>query len=367
MPRVQFQNIVKQYGPLTVLEKLNLDVEDGEFLVLLGPSGCGKTTLLNLLAGLMEVTDGRILIDDRDVTDLDPKDRGLAMVFQSYALYPTKTVRGNLMFGLTAQRLDRAEAESRVEWAARLLQIDTLYDRRPSQLSGGQRQRVAIGRALVKKVGVFLFDEPLSNLDAKLRTEMRLEIKKLHNQLRQTIVYVTHDQIEAMTMATRIAVMDRGVIQQIGTPDEVYDTPANLFVARFVGSPAMNLLHANLKVVGAAITALHAPTSVAIDLSDYSFIRPPEDGVEAAIGLRPEHFLVGDGNEFKPAAVFELPLVHSEKAGGDATAFLAAADQLLAVRTDPSKVRDLHIGAPVKMSFPADKLNVFDARTGRRM
>ncbi len=170
--------------------------------MLLGPSGCGKTTLLNLLAGLLEVTGGRIIIGERDVTDLDPKDRGLAMVFQSYALYPTKTVRGNLRFGLSAQKLDRAEIERRVAWAAKLLQIDQLLDRKPAQLSGGQRQRVAIGRALVKNVGVFLFDEPLSNLDAKLRTEMRLEIKKLHDELQQTIVYVTHDQIEAMTMAT---------------------------------------------------------------------------------------------------------------------------------------------------------------------
>src|SRR3954452_23416710 len=225
MPRVQFQNIVKQYGHLTVLDDLDLRVEDGEFLVLLGPSGCGKTTLLNLLAGLLEVTAGRILIDDRDVTDLDPKDRGLAMVFQSYALYPTKTVRGNLRFGLSAARLSRDEVDRRVDWAAKVLQIEPLLDRKPAQLSGGQRQRVAIGRALVKHAGVLLFDEPLSNLDAKLRTEMRIEIKKLHTELKQTVVYVTHDQIEAMTMASRIAVMDRGVIQQVGTPDEVYEKP----------------------------------------------------------------------------------------------------------------------------------------------
>jgi multiple sugar transport system ATP-binding protein len=296
MPHVRFENIVKQYGQLTVLENLNLTVDDGEFLVLLGPSGCGKTTLLNLLAGLLEVTAGRILIDDRDVTDLDPKDRGLAMVFQSYALYPTKTVRGNLKFGLSSQRLPRAEVDRRVEWAAKLLRIEALYDRKPAPLSGGQRQRVAIGRALVKNVGVFLFDEPLSNLDAKLRTEMRLEIKKLHNDLKQTIVYVTHDQIEAMTMATRIAVMDRGVIQQIGSPDDIYGVPANLFVARFIGSPAMNVLEARLKVAGNSVTAIHLPTKVDIDLSDYRFVAKPEDGMDVSIGLRPEHFLVGDAN-----------------------------------------------------------------------
>ena len=368
MPRVQFHDIVKQYGQLTVLENLNLTVEDGEFLVLLGPSGCGKTTLLNLLAGLLEVTAGEITIDERDVTDLDPKDRGLAMVFQSYALYPTKTVRGNLRFGLASQKLDKTEINRRVEWAARLLRIEPLYDRKPAQLSGGQRQRVAIGRALVKNVGVLLFDEPLSNLDAKLRTEMRLEIKKLHNELKQTIVYVTHDQIEAMTMATRIAVMDRGVIQQIGTPDEIYEVPANLFVARFIGSPAMNVLDARLKVAGNSVTAVHLPTSVAIDVSDYPFATRPEDGMDASIGLRPEHFSVGGGNNgSRPAAVFDLPLRYTEKTGSDATAFLAAADQLLAVRTDPSKVNGLPVGQPVKMSFPRDKLNVFDARTGRRM
>ncbi len=241
MSTVEFRNIVKKYGALTVLANLDLKVEDGEFLVLLGPSGCGKTTLLNILAGLLDINEGEILIDDRDVSDLDPKDRGLAMVFQSYALYPTKTVHGNMRFGLSARKLSSEEIERRINWAAKLLQIDHLFDRKPSQLSGGQRQRVAIGRALVKQVGLFLFDEPLSNLDAKLRTEMRLEIKKLHNQLKNTVVYVTHDQVEAMTMATKIAVMNRGVIQQVGTPDDIYDQPENLFVADFIGSPAMNM------------------------------------------------------------------------------------------------------------------------------
>ncbi len=218
MPRVSFERILKTYGSVAVLKDLDLAVDHGDFLVLLGPSGCGKTTLLNMLAGLQDVTEGRILIGDRDVTDLDPKDRGLAMVFQSYALYPTKTVRGNLRFGLASARLASEEVDRRVNWAAKLLQIEPLLDRKPAQLSGGQRQRVAIGRALVKHADVLLFDEPLSNLDAKLRTEMRLEIKRLHEELNPTVVYVTHDQIEAMTMATRIAVMNHGVIQQFGTP-----------------------------------------------------------------------------------------------------------------------------------------------------
>ena len=302
------------------------------------------------------------------MTDLDPKDRGLAMVFQSYALYPTKTVRGNLKFGLAAQKLDRAEIDRRVEWAAKLLRIEPLYDRKPAQLSGGQRQRVAIGRALVKNVEVFLFDEPLSNLDAKLRTEMRLEIKKLHNELKQTIVYVTHDQIEAMTMATRIAVMDSGVIQQIGTPDEIYERPANLFVARFIGSPPMNVLDATLKVGGNTVTAVHlADRRLVSTFPTIGSTTRPDDGRSVSIGLRPEHFTMGDGNGSRPAAVFDLPLRYTEKTGSDATAFLEAAEQLLAVRVDPSKVNGLTVGKSVKMSFPRDKLNVFDARTGHRM
>lgn len=242
MANVQFQKITKSFGALTVLDELNLEIEKGEFIVLLGPSGCGKSTLLNILAGLIEQSSGRITIGDQDVTDLDPADRNLAMVFQSYALYPTKSVRGNLKFGLMSKGLSNDEIDRRITSVANLLQIDKLLDRKPAQLSGGQRQRVAIGRALVKEVDVCLFDEPLSNLDAKLRTEMRMEIKNLHNRLRNTVVYVTHDQVEAMTMATRIAVMNRGVIEQIGTPDEIYGNPQSLFVAEFVGSPSMNFI-----------------------------------------------------------------------------------------------------------------------------
>ena len=292
MPRLSFENIRKTYGALTVLDDLNLRVEDGDFLVLLGPSGCGKTTLLNLLAGLSEVTDGRIVIGERDVTDLDPKDRGLAMVFQSYALYPTKSVRGNLRFGLASARLSRAEVERRVEWAARLLQIEPLLDRRPSQLSGGQRQRVAIGRALVKRAEVMLFDEPLSNLDAKLRTEMRLEIKRLHDELSPTVVYVTHDQIEAMTMATRIAVMNGGVIQQFGTPDEIYERPANLFVAGFIGAPNMNFFETTARDGRAELpggltvpAGADGPVTVGIRPQSMHLARDGEPGMEGRVTL----------------------------------------------------------------------------------
>ena len=365
MPSVVFEDIIKTYGKLTVLKNLDLAIDDGEFLVLLGPSGCGKTTLLNLLAGLLDVTAGRISIGNRDVTDLDPKDRGLAMVFQSYALYPTKTVYGNLKFGLSAAKLDKAEVERRIAWAAKLLQIEPLLNRKPAQLSGGQRQRVAIGRALVKNVGVFLFDEPLSNLDAKLRTEMRLEIKKLHDELQSTIVYVTHDQIEAMTMATKIAVMDGGVIQQFGSPDEVYSRPQNLFVAGFIGAPAMNLRQGTVKLNGGGPKATIGSTEV--DLSRYPFDTAPADGQQIVVGLRPEHF--GEpGEALADGAVsFELPVQYTEKTGGDATGYLKTDAGLMAVRIDPERIGALRQGDRVKVSFPAGKLHVFDARTGRRL
>src|SRR6218665_2731737 len=288
MPSVVFEDIIKTYGKLTVLKNLDLAIDDGEFLVLLGPSGCGKTTLLNLLAGLLDVTAGRISIGERDVTDPYPKDRGLAMVFQSYALYPTKTVRGNLKFGLSSFKLDGAEVDRRIAWAAKMLQIEPLLDRKPAQLSGGQRQRVAIGRALVKNVGLFLFDEPLSNLDAKLRTEMRLEIKKLHDELQSTIVYVTHDQIEAMTMATKIAVMDGGVIQQFGTPGEIYGKPPNLFVGGFICSSARNLRCGKLINICGKLGG--TVDGVQFDLSHYAFETKPVDGQQIIVGLRPEHF-----------------------------------------------------------------------------
>jgi multiple sugar transport system ATP-binding protein len=368
VPQVEFTNIVKRFGALTVMQDLSLRVEDGEFLVLLGPSGCGKTTLLNMLAGLQDVTSGTITIGGRDVTELDPKDRGLAMVFQSYALYPTKTVRGNLKFGLSAQKLDSAEIERRVNWAARLLQIDKLLDRKPAQLSGGQRQRVAIGRALVKNVDVFLFDEPLSNLDAKLRTEMRLEIKRLHHELAKTIVFVTHDQVEAMTMATRIAVMDAGVIQQIGTPDEIYERPANLFVARFIGSPAMNTLPAIVDRSNGSTAAVHVPTGARINLSGYRFLKEPRDGDAVVIGLRPEHFDIGGQALSDTGARFSLPVRYTEKNGTDVTAFLDSKDgQLLAARFDTKHHHVPAIGEVMDINFPRDRFDLFDAASEKRI
>ena len=372
MPAVAFSNVTHEYGHHRVLQDLNLDVQDGEFLVLLGPSGCGKTTLLHLLAGLQEITAGSIHIGGRDVTDLEPKDRGLAMVFQSYALYPTKSVEGNLRFGLAAQRLPRAEIDSRVRWAAKLLRLEGLLGRKPAELSGGQRQRVAIGRALVKQVGLFLFDEPLSNLDAKLRTEMRLEIKRIHAELGNTVVYVTHDQVEAMTMATRIAVMNDGVIQQVATPDEIYAAPANAFVAAFIGSPPMNLLDAEVSLVGEKVTAVHRSTTsrdseTRLDLSHFPFARRPQPGQRIKIGMRPEHFALGQAPGFHAAASFALPLAYVEKIGDRGVAFLKLDHGLLAAGVDFSTFRPPAAGETVELHFPGDRFSIFDSETATRM
>src|SRR5215210_4359361 len=254
MASVALRNLSLSFGTIEVLKSLNLEIEQGEFLVLLGPSGGGKSTLLNCIAGLLDVSAGQIFINGKNVTWEEPKDRGIAMVFQSYALYPRMSVRENMSFGLRMAKTPRPEIEKRVTKAAELLQITPLLDRRPDQLSGGQRQRVAIGRALVRDAAVFLFDEPLSNLDAKLRNELRVEIKRLHARLdKTTMIYVTHDQIEAMTLADRIVVMKEQKIQQIGSPAEIYRRPSNLFVAGFVGSPQMNFIKGRLESNGAGL------------------------------------------------------------------------------------------------------------------
>ncbi|QDY70433.1 ABC transporter ATP-binding protein [Qingshengfaniella alkalisoli] len=366
MPNLSFEYIVKKYGDVTVLDELHLAIEDGDFLVLLGPSGCGKTTLLNLLAGLTDLTSGRIMVGERDVSDLDPKDRGLAMVFQSYALYPTKTVQGNLRFGLSARNLPQDEVERRIQWAAELLQLGALMGRKPGQLSGGQRQRVAIGRALVKHAEVLLFDEPLSNLDAKLRTEMRMEIKKLHDQLNPTVVYVTHDQIEAMTMATKIAVMNGGEIQQFGTPDEVYEKPANLFVAGFIGSPQMTIVDSTVVAGDRGISA-EFTTGERIDLSGYDFNLPPKPGSIVKIGLRPEHFSAPNEMEADPACTLSLPVDVVERTGSDTIVTLAFGDKLMTIRTEPDKAARLTRGDVVSVSYPKNKLNIFDVQSGHRI
>jgi multiple sugar transport system ATP-binding protein len=293
MASVSFRGIQKNYGRVKVIHGIEFSIADGEFVVLVGPSGCGKSTLLRMLAGLEEISGGEILIDGKVVNELESKDRDIAMVFQSYALYPHMTVRENMAFSLRLRKADQATTDGRVANAARILNLDALLDRYPRELSGGQRQRVAMGRAIVRDPKVFLFDEPLSNLDAKLRVAMRAEIKALHQRLKTTTVYVTHDQIEAMTMADRIVVMHDGIVEQIGTPLELFDRPGNLFVAQFIGSPAMNVFAGTVK--GGAVEGLgqrwplpYGGTSAAEGQSVSYGIRPTDlklanDGIEAKV------------------------------------------------------------------------------------
>ena len=298
MASVNIESIDIVLGGVPILKNMSLDIVDGEFLVLLGPSGCGKSTLLHTLAGFNEVAEGSIRIGDRDVTWADPKDREIGMVFQSYALYPTMNVERNMSFGLRVAGVPRAEIDRRVARVAQILHLGELLERRPAQLSGGQRQRVAIGRALVRDAKVYLFDEPLSNLDAKLRAELRRELKQLHLTLGATMVYVTHDQVEAMTLADRIAVMKTGEIQQIGTPHEIYHRPVNLFVAGFLGSPTMNRLRGRL--VGHGERLRFEGEALVCGLAGYNFVEPPADGREVVLGLRPEQLQLA--RESGPAA-----------------------------------------------------------------
>jgi len=282
---VDIKNLDLSFGSVQVLKNLNLSIAEGEFLVLLGSSGCGKSTLLNCIAGLLDITGGQIFIKGKNVTWAEPSERGIGMVFQSYALYPQMTVEGNMSFGLKNAKVPKPEIKDRVARAAEVLQIKPLLNRKPSALSGGQRQRVAIGRALVRDVDVFLFDEPLSNLDAKLRADLRVELKQLHERLKNTMIYVTHDQIEAMTLADRIAIMKDGLIQQLATPAEIYNRPENLYVADFIGSPAMNLLEGQIEHENFVAGDLSIP------LGGYDFSREARGA--AWLGVRPEHVLVG--------------------------------------------------------------------------
>jgi multiple sugar transport system ATP-binding protein len=294
---VRVSQLQVRFGAQAVIDRLDLDVADGEFLVLLGPSGCGKSTLLHAMAGLVDVSGGRIEIDGRDMTAADPSERGIGMVFQSYALYPTMTVERNLSFGLRVGGMPRAEVEARVQRAARMLQLEPLLARKPAQLSGGQRQRVAIGRALVRDAGVYLLDEPLSNLDAQLRAELRRELKLLHRTLGATMIHVTHDQVEAMTLATRIVVMRGGVIQQAGSPAEVYARPANLFVAGFLGSPGMNFIR-GIATPAAQGLAFASP-SLSLSLPGCVVSAPLPTTRAAMLGVRPEHLQLRPGGAFE--------------------------------------------------------------------
>jgi multiple sugar transport system ATP-binding protein len=343
---LSIQSLGKSYGQVDVLKDISAEIAPGEFLVLVGPSGCGKSTLLNCIAGLEETTAGRIMINGRDVTALPPRDRDIAMVFQSYALYPTMSVAENIAFGMKVRRLPKPEIEAKVAEVAKLLQIGHLLDRRPSQLSGGQRQRVAMGRALVREPALFLFDEPLSNLDAKLRVEMRAEIKRLHQTTKASIVYVTHDQIEAMTLATRIVVLKDGIVQQFGTPDEIYNRPANTFVADFMGVPPMNLVEAEvapgeLRFGETVLPVPVLPEAVAGRKS-------------VVVGLRPETFTLGTALSVQPEMI--------ENTGSDLYVNFRLGAKLVTARlggrSNPGADR-------IGLDVATDTLRFFDVATGR--
>jgi multiple sugar transport system ATP-binding protein len=357
MGQVAFLDVSKRFGSFTAVADLTLEVEDQEFLVLLGPSGCGKTTALRMVAGLEEPTDGTIRIGDRVVNDVEPKDRDVAMVFQSYALYPHMTVEKNIEFPLRSRNVPKQERPAIVAEAVRTLDLDGLLDRRPAQLSGGQRQRVALARAIVRRPQVFLMDEPLSNLDAKLRVQTRAELIELHRRLATTFVYVTHDQVEAMTMGDRIAIMNGGVLQQVAPPQDVYEKPANLFVARFIGNPPMNTITG---------TIVDGPEGVAVAVPGGRIPLPAPlaravsaDGRAVVLGVRPEHLAIGDGPIAATVSVVE-------SLGHERHVVCRLEDGQLVTARQPSSVTSPSDGTPVRLSFDPDQLHLFDATTETR-
>ncbi|TCU20467.1 ABC transporter ATP-binding protein [Rhizobium sullae] len=355
---VSIRELKIAYGDHTVIEKLSIDIGSREFLVLLGPSGCGKSTLLNAIAGLQDITDGEIWISDRNVTWNEPKDRGIGMVFQSYALYPRMTVRKNLSFGLRVAGLPKADIAARIARTASLLHLDKLLDRRPSELSGGQRQRAAIGRALVREVNVFLFDEPLSNLDAQLRNELRVEIKKLHQSLGNTMIYVTHDQVEALTLADRIAIMKEGVIQQLATPSEIYHRPANRFVAGFIGAPAMNFIEGKIGVEKGA--PVFEGNGLKIDLSGYPFPTSAKTG-PATLGIRPEHIAPEGAAKGWPVIAGTVSVV--EPMGADTVIWFDGAGENISCRVMGDTA--LAPGAQIAPGVDMARASIFDADGAR--
>jgi len=360
MATVTFENVNKSFGDFQAVKDLNLEIGDGEFMVLVGPSGCGKTTSLRMIAGLEEISSGTLRIGDRVVNDVPPKDRDIAMVFQSYALYPHMSVRDNLAFGLKLRKVPKPEIERRVNEAAETIQLQKLLDRKPKELSGGQRQRVALGRAIVREPAVFLMDEPLSNLDAKLRVQTRAEIARLHQRLETTVVYVTHDQVEAMTMGTRIAVMSEGLLQQVGSPQILYDSPINRFVAGFIGSPSMNFVDVHLDGTGDD-ARLVGPGDWSIPLPhryrDNAFSRT---GKPLVAGFRPEHLEIGEGAP--GLGHFQARADVVEYLGNEELLHVSAADQdLVAIVDSSNRVRP---GDIVRLTLALEKLHLFDGETG---
>jgi multiple sugar transport system ATP-binding protein len=356
MAEVRLEHIIKRFGEVEVVKDINLTIQDEEFLVLVGPSGCGKTTILRMIAGLEEITSGSMYIGDKLVNDMPPKDRDIAMVFQNYALYPHMSVYDNMAFGLKLRHTSKAEIDRRVNEAADILELSPFLKRKPKELSGGQRQRVALGRAIVREPKVFLMDEPLSNLDAKLRVQTRAEISRLHQRVRRTFVYVTHDQTEAMTMGDRIVVMNGGIIQQLGTPQELYDHPANQFVATFIGSPSMNMFH-NARVA-------RQDGALRVSIGDQYLVLPGQvaDAVsgfenrEVTIGLRPEDFV--SQNESKPGQTINGTIDVVEHLGNEQLIYVKVANGIILARVDPTL--RARAGDAVTLGINPDRLHAFD-------
>ncbi len=358
MATVTFDHVTKKYGEVVAVDDFNLEIQDGEFMVFVGPSGCGKTTSLRMIAGLEDITAGSLAIGEKIVNDIPPKDRDIAMVFQSYALYPHMTVRDNLAFGLKLRKVDKKEIERRVQEAAGILDLGRYLDRKPKELSGGQRQRVALGRAIVREPAVFLMDEPLSNLDAKLRVQTRAEIARLHQRLKTTIVYVTHDQVEAMTMGQRIAVMSQAKLQQVGPPQELYDRPNNKFVAGFIGSPSMNFIPMTLDGSGESATLKSEGVEIPVAAAFREGIGAVS-GRNFIVGVRPEHWdVVPTGTE---VATVQAKADVVEYLGNEELLHIQVAGQdLVAVVSSERRVRP---GDVVTLHIPLEKMHLFDAET----
>ncbi len=359
MSGLKLNDVIKRYGATEVIHGVSFDIDDGEFCVFVGPSGCGKSTLLRMVAGLEELTEGTISIGDRVVNDIDPSERGVAMVFQSYALYPHMTVEQNMGFGLRMAKMPKNEIKKRVDNAARILQLDALLARTPKALSGGQRQRVAIGRAIVREPGVFLFDEPLSNLDAELRVQMRVEIAKLHQNLGATMIYVTHDQVEAMTLADKIVVLRAGNVEQIGSPLNLYNDPDNEFVAGFIGSPKMNFLKARVDGIDG-----QAATIGLVDQHDCRITLPVKDvpapGSSVRLGIRPEHIAMANGADFK----IELQAEVTEQLGGESYIYAhsPSGERMVVQQQGYSPVK---AGEQVGFTFDAEQVFLFSKEGAR--
>ena len=362
MATVTFDHVWKKYDNFVAVNDLILDIQDEEFLVLVGPSGCGKTTSLRMIAGLEDITEGELKIADRVVNDVPPKDRDVAMVFQSYALYPHMSVYDNLAFGLKLRKVPKADIDRRVKDAAKTIELTDLLDRKPKQLSGGQRQRVALGRAIVREPAVFLMDEPLSNLDAKLRVQTRAEISRLHQRLKTTIVYVTHDQVEAMTMGTRIAVMNLGLLQQVGSPQQLYERPANRFVAGFIGSPSMNFVDVTVEGSGADARlkggAFDSPLPASLREAVGALA-----GRQLELGVRPEHLEVGEPSSETGTVRANVDVV--EYLGNEELLHIRADEQYVVAVVD-SHLR-VHSGDVLDLTYATDKIYLFDKESGETL